>query len=91
MVKQQKLKEGDGMAVVAFRTNTIPRPFEYYPVAVMLSDGTVRAINKNYKNELERMGDRGDIASDMNIGIFASAIFTDEEANKIFEKSNFKF
>ena len=31
------------------------------------------------------------LAGNMNFGLYASAAFTDEEAEKIFEKSNFKF
>ena len=91
MAEQQKFEEGDGLAIVAFRTNTIPRPFEFYPVAGMLSDGTVRAITEGLKSGLEGLGDRTEIGGMMNTGVYASAVFTDEEAEKIFEKSNFKF
>ena len=79
------------MAVVAFRTNTIPRPFEFCPVAGMLSDGTIRAATRGLVQSLEALGDRAEIGGNMNFGIYASAPFTDEEAEKIFEKSNFKF
>ena len=78
------------MAVVAFRTNTIPRPFEFCPVAGMLSDGKVRAITEGLKSDLEDLGGRGEIGNFMNTGVYASAVFTDEEAEKIFEKSNFE-
>ena len=91
MVEQQTYEEGDGMAVVCFRTNTIPNPIEFYPVAGMLSDGTIRAITEGLLLSLEAMGDRAEIGGNMNFGIYASAPFTDEEAEKIFEKSNFKF
>ena len=91
MVEQQKFEDDDGMAIVCFRTNTIPNPIEFYPVAGMLSDGTVRAITENIKSELEDFGDRAEIGGSMNTGVYASAAFTDEEAEKIFEKSNFKF
>jgi len=91
MVEQQKFEEDDGMAVVCFRTNTIPNPIEFYPVAGMLSDGTVRAITQVLKSDLEDFGDRAEIGGFMNTGVYASAAFTDEEAEKIFEKSNFKF
>ena len=90
MVEQQTYEEGDGMAVVCFRTNTIPNPIEFYPVAGMLSDGTVRAITEVLKSDLEDFGDRAEIGGNMNFGIYASAAFTDEEAEKIFDKSNFK-
>ena len=90
MVEQQTYEEGDGMAVVCFRTNTIPNPIEFYPVAGMLSDGTIRAITEGLLLSLEAMGDRAEIGGNMNFGIYASAAFTDEEAEKIFEKSNFK-
>ena len=91
MVEQQKYAEGDGMAVVCFRTNTIPDPIEFYPVAGMLSDGTIRAVAPGLVQSLEAYGNRATIGNSMNIGVFASAPFTDEEAEKIFEKSNFKF
>ena len=90
MAEQQRFEEGDGMAVVCFRTNTIPSPIEFYPVAGMLSDGTIKAVAEGYYDNLEILGDRAEIAGNMNFGIFASAPFTDEEAEKIFEKSNFK-
>ena len=91
MAEQQRFEEGDGMAVVCFRTNTIPNPIEFYPVAGMLSDGTIRAITSGLVQSLEAYGNREAIGNSMNIGVFASAPFTDEEAKKIFEKSNFKF
>ena len=91
MVEQQKFEVGDGMAVVCFRTNTIPNPIEFYPVAGMLSDGTIRAITPGLVQSLTSYGNRAAIAGSMNTGLFASAPFTDEEAEKIFEKSNFKF
>ena len=90
MAEQQTYEEGDGMAVLCFRTNTIPSPIEFYPVAGMLSDGTIKAVAEGYYDDLEILGDRAEIAGNMNFGIFASAAFTDEEAEKIFEKSNFK-
>jgi hypothetical protein len=90
MVEEQKYEEGDGMAVVCFRTNTIPDPIEFYPVAGMLSDGTIRAITQGLYTGLEALGDRTEIGGNMNYGLYASAPFTDEEAEKIFEKSNFK-
>ena len=43
-----KFEENDGLAAMAFRMNTIPEPIEFYPVGGMLSDGTVKAINKNF-------------------------------------------
>ena len=91
MVEQQSFEEGDGMAVVCFRTNTIPSPIEFYPVAGMLSDGTIRAITPGLVQSLTSYGNREAIGGSMNTGVFASAPFTDEEAEKIFEKSNFKF
>ena len=91
MVEQQTYEDGDGMAVVCFRTNTIPNPIEFYPVAGMLSDGTIRAITPGLVQSLTSYGNRAAIGNSMNIGVFASAPFTDEEAEKIFEKSNFKF
>ena len=90
MAEQQKFEEGDGMAIVCFRTNTIPDPIEFYPVAGMLSDGTIRAVTQGLYTGLEVLGDRTEIGSNMNYGLYASAAFTDEEAEKIFEKSNFK-
>jgi len=90
MVEQQKYEEGDGMAVVCFRTNTIPDPIEFYPVAGMLSDGTIRAVTPNLYGSLKALGDRAEIGGNMNFGLYASAAFTDEEAEKIFDKSNFK-
>ena len=91
MAEQQTYEDGDGMAVVCFRTNTIPSPIEFYPVAGMLSDGTIRAIIPDLKSELEIWKDRAKIGNAFNTAVFASAAFTDEEAEKIFEKSNFKF
>ena len=91
MAEQQKFEEGDGMAIVCFRTNTIPDPIEFYPVAGMLSDGTIRAVTQGLYTGLEALGDRAEIGGNMNFGLYASAAFTDEEAEKIFEKSNFKF
>jgi hypothetical protein len=90
MVEQQTYEEGDGMAVVCFRTNTIPDPIEFYTVAGMLSDGTIKAVTEGLYTGLEALGDRAEIGGSMNFGIYASAAFTDEEAEKIFEKSNFK-
>ena len=90
MAEQQKYEEGDGMAVVCFRTNTIPDPIEFYPVAGMLSDGTIRAVTGGLYSSLEALGDRAEVAGSTNFGVYASAAFTDEEAEKIFEKSNFK-
>ena len=90
MAEQQTYEDGDGMAVVCFKTNTIPSPIEFYPVAGMLSDGTIRAVAEGYYEALETFGDRAEIGGNMNFGIYASAAFTDEEAEKIFEKSNFK-
>ena len=91
MVEQQTYEEGDEMAVVCFRTNVSPTPIEFYPVAGMLSDGTIRAVTEEYHEDLKFFGDRVEIAGNMNFGLYASAAFTDEEAEKIFEKSNFKF
>ena len=91
MAEQQRFEEGDGMAVVCFRTNTIPNPIEFYPVAGMLSDGTIRAITPGLVQSLTSYGNREAIGGSMNTGVFASAPFTDEEAEKIFEKYNFKF
>jgi len=86
-----KFEENDGLAAMAFRMNTIPEPIEFYPVGGMLSDGTVRAINENYKSIMEGYGDRNLVRLRFNNGLFASSTFTDEEASKIFERSNFKF
>ena len=88
---QKHFEDGDGMAIVIFRTNTIPDVTEFYPVGGMLSDGTVRAITSNYSKVLNKQTDRAIIAQNFNTGLFASAPFTDAEATKIFEKSNFKF
>lgn len=52
MAEQQTYEDGDGMAVVCFRTNTIPSPIEFYPVAGMLSDGTIRAVAEGYYETL---------------------------------------
>ena len=88
---QKHFEEGDGMAVVIFKTTTIPDVTEFYPVGGMLSDGTVRAITSNYSKHLNRQADREMIGTGFNNGMFAAAPFTDAEATKIFEKSNFKF
>ena len=55
---------------------------------ILVKDGEI--IGEGYHEELEFFGDRIEIAGNMNFGIYASAAFTDEEAEKIFEKSNFK-
>ena len=88
---QKHFEDGDGMAVVIFKTNTIPSPMEFYPVGGMLSDGTVKAITSKVSNYLKNRPNRTEVASGFNNGMFASGVFTDEEAAKIFEKSNFKF
>ena len=88
---QKHFEDGDGMAIVIFKTNTIPDVTEFYPVGGMLSDGTVRAITSNYSKHLNRQADRAMIGNSFNNGLFAAASFTDEEATKIFEKSKFKF
>ena len=88
---QKHFEDGDGMAVVIFKTNTIPDVTEFYPVGGRLSDGTVRAITSNYSKVLNKQTDRAIIGENFNTGLFASAPFTDAEATKIFEKSNFKF
>jgi len=86
-----KFEENDGLAAMAFRINTIPQPIEFYPVGGMLSDGTVRAISKNFKSLMEKYGDRNVVRLRFNNGLFSSSTFTDEEARKIFERSDFKF
>ena len=86
-----KFEENDGLAAMAFRMNTIPEPIEFYPIGGMLSDGTVKAINKNFKRLIEQYGDRNVVRLRFNNGLFVSSTFTDEEASKIFERSNFKF
>jgi len=88
---QKHFEDGDGMAIVIFKTNTIPDVTEFYPVGGRLSDGTVRAITSNYSKVLNKQTDRAIIGKSFNNGLFASAPFTDAEATKIFEKSNFKF
>ena len=85
-----KFEENDGLAAMAFRINTIPQPIEFYPVGGMLSDGTVRAISKNFKSLMEKYGDRNVVRLRFNNGLFSSSTFTDEEARKIFERSDFK-
>ena len=85
-----KFEKDDGLVAMAFRRNTIPRPIEFYPVGGMLSDGTVRAINKNHKSIMEGRGDRNVVRLRFNNGLFASSTFTDDEAKEIFERSNFK-
>jgi hypothetical protein len=91
MKPDMRHEENDGTAVMVFRLNSIPKTVEFYPIAGMLSDGTVKAITENYKRGLERWGDRRKIANKFNNGMYATAPFSDEEATKIFEKSNFKF
>ena len=88
---QKHFEEGDGMAIVIFKTNTIPDVTEFYPVGGRLSDGTVKAVTSNYSKVLNKQTDRAIIGKNFNTGLFASAPFTDAEATKIFEKSNFKF
>jgi len=91
MVKVETEFEKDS-AVVVFRMNTIPRPIEFYPVGGLLSDGTVKAITSKYKRMIEDYeGDRKAVATVFNNGLTATAIFSDAEATKIFENSNFKF
>lgn len=85
-----KFEENDGMAAMVFRVNTIPKPAEFYPVGGMLSDGTVRGITENHIKSIKRLGDRGSVSLQFNNGLFATSSFTDEEATKIFENSNFK-
>ena len=69
------------MAVVAFRTNTIPRPFEFCPVAGMLSDGKVRAITEGLKSDLEDLRKIID-------KIKPNALYTDEELLEMQEEQN---
>ena len=88
---QKHFEDGDGMAIVIFKTNTIPDVTEFYPVGGRLSDGTVRAISKNFKSLMEKYGDRNVVRLRFNNGLFSSSTFTDEEARKIFERSDFKF
>lgn len=88
---QKHFEDGDGMAVVIFKTNTIPSPMEFYPVGGVLSDGTVKAVTSKVSNYFKDLPNRTAVAKGFNNGMFAAGVFTDEEASKIFEKSNFKF
>ena len=88
---QKYLEDGDGMAVVVFKTNTIPDPAEFYPVGGRLSDGTVKAITPIFSKYFNAKPNRTALFQSFNNGLFASGVFTDAEATKIFEKSNIKF
>ena len=91
MVKAATEFEKDS-AIVVFRMNTVPRPMEFYPVAGLLSDGTVRAITSKYKRTIEKYeGDRKAVGTVFNNGLTATGVFSAAEAIKIFENSNFKF